>query len=247
MKILRFKTFSSTGNKESHSKEKALVSGIGSVALLGSTKIGRLTGKVTRYHNTEEKNVKSILNEGIKSKYSKDPNNLTNQCLSDVDLSKKEGLIYTSKSRKMADEIGKNRKGEGKSRTLKLEFDYDDIKSQKKIKNPELRGARDWKEYLKIRSKKHPEFKDLSKSKIKKAFKALDEETHIFRGDIDPSHIVGGKGYKRRTLKQIGRYIKNNPGRFGKEAVKVGAGVGLGVYSGKKVYDLLKEKDSKTK
>lgn len=211
------------------------------MALLGTTKTGRLTGKVTRYHNTEEKNVKSILNEGIKSKYSKDPSNLTNQCLSDVDSSKKEGLIYTSKSRKLADEIGKTKRG-GKSKTLKLEFDYDDIKSQKKIKNPELRGARDWKEYLEIRSRKHPEFKTLPKSKIKKAFKTLDEETHIFRGDIDPSHIVGGKGYKRRTLKQISRYIKNNPGRFGKEAAKVGTGIGLGVYSGKKSYDLLKEK-----
>lgn len=245
MKILRFKTFSST-DKKSHSKEKVLASGISSMALLGSTKTGRLTGKVTRYHNTENKNVQNILEEGIKSEYSKDPNNLTNQCLSDVDPSKKEGLIYTSKSRKLADEIGKNKRG-GKSKTLKLEFDYDDIKSQKKIKNPELRGARDWKEYLKIRSKKHPEFKDLPKSKIKKAFKALDEETHIFRGDIDPSHIVGGKGYKRRTLKQIRRYIKNNPGRFGKEAAKVVTGVGLGAYSGKKTYDLLKKKDSKTK
>jgi hypothetical protein len=137
----------------------------------------------------------------------------------------------------MADRIGKNRGS--KNKTLKLEFDYDEIKSQEKIKNPELRGAKNWKEYLEIRSKKHPEFKDLPKSKIKKAFKALDEETHIFKDDIDSSHIVGGKGYKRRTMKQVGKYIKNNPIRFGKEAAKIGVGASLGAYSIKK----LKEKE----
>lgn len=236
MIILRQHIFS---NKED--KLKGGAAGLGSIAVLSQIKPGRLTGKVVRYHNTEEKNVENILNEGIKSKYSKDPNNLTNQRLTDINPKEKEGLVYTSKSKRMADRIGKNRGGSNK--TLKLEFDYDEIKSQEKIKNPELRGAKNWKEYLEIRSKKHPEFKNLPKNKIKKAFKALDEETHIFKGDIDSSHIVGGKGYKKRTLKQVGHYIKNNPGRFGKEASKVATGIALGGYAVKKGIDSTKESD----
>ena len=234
MIIKRLKYFS-----DKDSKLKGGVAGIGSVAVLSRVKPNHLTGKVVRYHNTEEKNVKNILEEGIKSKYSMDPGNLANQRLPDINPSEKEGLVYTSKSKRMADGVGKNRTA--KSKTLKLEFDYDELKNQEKIKNPELRGARNWKEYLEIRSKKHPEFKDLPKSKIKKAFKALDEETHIFKGDIDSSHIVGGKGYKKRSLKQVGRYIKNNPGRFGKEAAKIGVGASLGAYSLNK----LKEKKDK--
>ena len=223
----------SFSDKKKDNKIKGGAAGLGSAVVLSQVKPGRLTGKVVRYHNTDEKNIENILKEGIKSEYSKDPNNLTNQRLTDIDPKEKEGLIYTSKSKKMANEVGKNRKGN--SKTLKLEFDYDEIKSQRKIKNPELRGAENWKEYLEIRSKKHPEFRSLPKSKIKKAFKALNDETHIFRGDINPSNIVGGKGYKKRTLKQVSRYIKNNPGRFGKEAAKIGVGASLGAYSIKKL------------
>ena len=269
MKILRFKTFSSTDKgKDSHSGEKALASGIGSMALLGTTKTGRLTGKVTRYHNTENKNVQSILEEGLKSKYSDDPNNLTNTVLSDVDKKKKSGLIYTSKRKLDGLNVGAAReyhkevksgnfwkaitgpdlddyrKAKKNSTTLKLEFDYDDLKNKERIENPELREAKTWKEYQNIMRQKGRKISDFI---AKEEFNSLGKGTHIFRGDISSNHVVGGKGYQKRSMKQIGKYIKNNPGRFGKEAAKVGAGVGLGVYSGKKAYDALKEKNSKTK
>lgn len=267
MKILRYKTFSST-NKESHSKEKALVSGIGSAALLGSTRTGRLTGKVTRYHNTENKNVSNILKEGLKSKYADDPNNLTNMALPNISKKEKSGLVYTSKTRLGGLSAGTAREYHKKvksgnfwkaisgidlkdlkdarknSTTLKLEFDYDDLKNKERIKNPELRGAKNWKEYKNLLKQNGRNVSDIG---ARVEYKELNNSTHIFRGDIDSSHIVGGKGYKKRSLKQVGKYIKNNPGRFGKEAAKVGAGIGLGVYSGKKAYDLLKEKNSKMK
>jgi hypothetical protein len=269
MKILRFKTFSSSDKgKDSHSGEKALASGIGSLGLLGSTKTGRLTGKVTRYHNTENKNVQNILEEGLKSKYSDDPNNLTNMALRDIDKKEKSGLVYTSKKRRDGLRVGTAREyhksvvsgdlgkaifgpdlddyknAKKNSTTLKLEFDYDDLKNKERIKNPELRGAKTWKEYQSVLKQKGRNIPDIL---AKEEFETLDKGTHIFRGDISPNHIVGGKGYKKRSMKQIGKYIKNNPGRFGKEAAKVGAGVGLGIYSGKKAYDVLKEKNSKTK
>lgn len=110
MIILRDKLFSkkkerdSSDNDEDKKREedenKAAIAGIGAAGILATTKPGRLTGKVTRYHNTEKKNVKSILKEGLKAKYSEDPNNLTNRVVRDVDMSKKKDLIYTAKKKK---------------------------------------------------------------------------------------------------------------------------------------------------
>jgi hypothetical protein len=133
--------------------------------------------------------------------------------------------------------------------TLKLEFDYDEIKGQKRIKNPELRGAKNAKEFYERRKHglfepdKYEKLDPINKYANKMTFKDLGEGTHVFKGDIDPSHIVGGKGYKKRTMKQVKKYIKNNPGRFGKEAAKVGTGVALGGYAIKKGIDSTK-KDS---
>ena len=85
---------------------KSIKSGLlalGSIGLLSSIKPERLTGKVVRYHNTEAKNVDSIMKEGLKTKYSEDPDNLTNLALKSIDMDKKKGLIYTSKSKSVAD------------------------------------------------------------------------------------------------------------------------------------------------
>lgn len=264
MKILRSKIFSTKKEKE-EDKTKAILAGAGTVGIASNVKPGRLTGKVTRYHNTESKNVDSILKNGIKSEYSKDPNNLTNTVLSDVDMSKKEGLVYTAKKKSTATSVGIARKRLKEKRTipnledikeqitgksnkhknLKLEFDYDEIKNNKRIKNPELRGSRNAKEfYEKRRGILNPKWENLSfeqKQTQSKLYKDLGEGTHIFKGDIDPSHIVGGKGYKKRTIKQTAKYIKNNPGRFGKEAAKVSAGIALGSYAAKKGYDSVKK------
>lgn len=217
--------------------DKATVAGIGSAGLLSTTKTGRLTGKVTRYHNTEIGNVENILNEGIKGKYAADPNNITNKVVGDVDPSKKENLIYTAKKKSLADNVGKHRQqlGGQPGRTLKLEFDYDDIKNSERIANPELRGAKNSKEFREAFKK--AKGYDLGYLSSKEAWKSLNDDTHVFRGDIDPKYIVGGKGYKKRTLRQVARYIKNNPGRFSKEAAKVGVGVGLGAYALKKLRD----------
>ena len=55
----------------------------------------RLTGKLDRYHNTKNENVDNILEEGIKSSYAEDPNNLTNvKAIPKTEMEKKKGLIY---------------------------------------------------------------------------------------------------------------------------------------------------------
>lgn len=125
------------------------------------------------------------------------------------------------------------------NKTLKLEFDYDELKGSPRIENPELRGSKNWKEF----NKKVPQ----DPISAYTSYKTLGEGTHIFKGDIDPKHIVGGKGYKKRTLEQIKKYIKNNPKRFGKEAAKVGTGLIIGGYAVKKAIDSGKKKKKKQK
>lgn len=277
--IIKRKLFS---NKEDDNKKNLAIgagaAGTGGV-LLAKTRKGHLTGKVTRYHDTNTENIKNILNEGLKASKANDPNNFTNTLLNDVDMSKKKDLIYTAKKKKLAFEVGAKRTGEiptdtyrffkraKKHKVLKLEFDYDQIKNNPRITNPELRGAKNGDEFLyKIREKVLKD-RGLNKDQIrhqlnmlqnqpserqktifKEAFNDLNEGTHIFKGNIDSSHIVGGKGYHKRTLKQIGKYIKNNPKRFGKEAIKGAAGAALLGYGAKKLYDhYKKDKDDNTK
>lgn len=61
---------------------------------------GELTGRQTLYHATPKKS--KIIREGLKSKYSTDPNNVTNQFLQDVPMSKKKGKVYMAKKPSMA-------------------------------------------------------------------------------------------------------------------------------------------------
>ena len=231
-----------------------------------------MTGKVVRYHDAPIEVIDKIKEEGLKAKYAEDPNNITNAFLNDVPMDEKKDLVYTSKKKKTAFKVGSNRANiqgkfdddpigmfkeqlSGKSKhhkVLKLEFDYDDVKNNPRIKNPELRGAKNVKEFYK-KQKAIPnllnvflpeEYDDLNiiqKGIFKDQYKELGEGTHIFKGDVDPSHIVGGKGYKKRTLKQIAKYIKNNPKRFGKEAAKVASGVALLGYGAKKATDYYKK------
>lgn len=267
MIVIRRKIFSNKHKGSDKSNidvsDKAVVGGItGSTAgILGlsTTKTGRLTGKVTRYHNTNVENVEDILKNGIKARYAEDPGNLTNKVLGDIPMDKKRNLVYTAKQKRVADEVGMTRidnpkQWKQKTKTLKLEFDYDQIKDLGRIENPELRGAKDFKGYLSKLYEAHPVFssyvKELPVTKRKKIladlednFRTMGNGTHIFKGDISPEHIVGGIGYKKRTGKQVLNYIKNNPGRFGKEAGKVAlSAAALGTGAGLVAHELKKSK-----
>ena len=272
----------------SDKKDKAIGAGTIGVggALLAKTRKGHLTGKVTRYHDTNTENVKNILKEGLKAKKANDPNNFTNLLLDDVAPDKKRDLIYTAKKRSGAFTVGTTRTGEtilnpdlkikdklnilrGKAKShkvLKLEFDYDKLKDSPRIVNPELRGAKNYKEFAHDTIKKRyknmgyndkmieDELKKIPKSQIdkaakgyKKSFNILNKDTHIFKGDISPSNIVGGKGYHKRTIGQVASYIKKNPKRFGKEAAKGLAGAALIGYGVHRLLRKNKEDDSKKK
>ena len=269
------KKLSKKEKEEKKNRDQLLAAGGlgGGGLILSKTKPGRLTGKVVRYHDAPIDVIDKIKEEGLKAKYAEDPNNITNKVLQDVPMDQKKGLVYTTKNKRTAFGVGTQRARlddkftnspiwgplkeqlTGKSKhhkVLKLEFDYDDdIKGKAKVENPELRGAKNPKDFWNTRKKNAglggiftPEYDDLNpiqKKVVDSEFKALNDNTHVFKGDIDSKHIVGGKGYKKRTMKQVMNYIKKNPKRFGKEVAKVAAGVAAVGYGAKKAVDLIKE------
>lgn len=201
-----------------------------------------------------------------------DPDNLTNTVLNansrNPGADKLKDLVYTSKNKSGAFKVGIRRaqlRGQighngifeeihphedvykeilrGKSpyhKTLKLEFDYDKIKHSPKIENPELYGIKTAEDIQKL-------YPGINKRSAKIQLKSLGRDTHIFKGDISPSNIVGGKGYHKRTIGQVASYIKKNPKRFGKEAAKGLAGAALIGYGVHRLLRKNKEDDSKKK
>ena len=250
------KEFSSESKKKDQkltNKEKAgaalIGTGVSSGAyLLPKINKYRLKGTVTRYHNTAAENVDSILDKGILGKYTSNPDNLTHL----ANVPGEDGLVYLHKNKKMANQIGATRsmlKGQfGQpgffgptldqqfkirsemnnpklNKTLKVVLDYDtDVKGKQRIANPEMLGADGNKqEYLKRWKEKNP----LGNISLADANYDALEGTHIIRGDIKPTKIVGSKHYKRRSARDIYRYARNNPKRFGKEVAKIAVPVGL--------------------
>lgn len=263
------KEFSSESKKKDQkltNKEKAgaalIGTGVSSGAyLLPKINKDRLKGTVTRYHNTAAENVDSILDKGILGKYTSNPDNLTHL----ANVPGEENLVYLHKNKQRANEIGATRsmlKGQfGKpgffgptldqrlkiqsemnnpklNKTLKVVLDYDtDVKGKKRIANPEMLGADGNKqEYLKRWKEKNP----LGNISLADANYDALEGTHIIRGDIKPTKIVGSKYYKRRSARDIYRYARNNPKRFGKEVAKIAVPAGL-VLSGAALYKKNKE------
>lgn len=262
MKILRQNSFSKTkeDRKKEEEKEKGLLVG-GGAALAGGTILAtanknKLTGRVVRYHNTPIENVDSILENGIKASYANNPNSYTRVIVGGrvEDKTKLDNLVYTSKRKSDANNVGATRaylsgelgrdpmvfdpKQQRKllkeetlrpkhSKTLEIVLDYEkDVKGNRKIRNPELDAKR-----------LTPMKQDVRRS--------LDEGTHIFDHDIDPSKIKGSRHFKKRTMDDVKNYIKKNPKRFGKEAAKVV--LGTAAIAGGAAYAYKKTKGSKNK
>lgn len=228
-------TLSEDTNNTNNTNSNLAASGlaIGGGALLAGTKYNKLTGREVRYHVTSEKNIPSILNSGIKASYSTDPNNLTNRVLKNIPMDKKEGLVYLGKSKKAAKAVqrGRGRVLNDPGKRLKLVFNYDDLKNLPTAANPELLGKTNPQDWFNTKMSglgvktTYDQLDPIQRSIVKKQYDILSTKgTHVIRGDVSASNIVGGVGYKKRSFQDVKNYIKNNPKRFGKEALKVGLG-----------------------
>lgn len=265
MIILRQIDYSSK-KKEDVDKNRAKAAGVGGIGvglgLLATTKKSHLTGREVRWHSTDKSNIKSIKEGGIKSKFAADPNNITNKIVKDVPISEKEGLVYLAKKKNLANAVGRTRdtfaQGKaGKSKTLKVVFDYDELKKRKKVANPELRGfdKKGWGKYrLSILKEDLPNIGEKLKEgglveKLTKIVSDIEynnlgpKGTDVLKGDVSAKNIKGSKYFEKNSAKKIANYIKNNPKRFTKQAVKGAVGIAAVGYGVKKLYDANKKKE----
>lgn len=241
MRILR-KLFS---KKKSTVKESAKdVAGLGLIAggailSKNANKDGEISGRVNLYHSINKKHVKSALKDGLDGKYSREnPESLSNKATGGKAARDSRNIIYLAKDKELADETGLSRldKKLKPSTTLKLSIPYDELKKKRTYGNPELDNSRSYEEYKrKGGTKSSIEFKDLSGEK--------NSKTVLVDGKISAERIKGSKKYQKNSLKEVGKYIKNNPKRFAKGAGKAVIGAGS-IMAGTK---LLKDSDSDNK
>lgn len=196
-----------------------------------------ISGRVRLYHGTTAKNEKKILEEGLKGKKALESSAITNQKLGEVGKIFGKEIVYTGKKRAPAiDMMRSHAMNAEKPSMIRMSIpheEYQKMKSRRVYENPEFT--------LVHRSKTKEEFAEQMKNNIfhpmnkKQADKYYDKfsgakgtsGTRIFEGDIESKYIKGGKGYKKNSLKEVGKYIKKNPKRFAKGLGKAALGTSL--------------------
>lgn len=131
--IIKRKLFS---KKEDNKKLKE---GVGLSSIIGggyliskSNNKGDLTGRHKFYHSTEKKNVKSILESGLKGSKALEDGNFTNSFLHGAGKDDGRELVYLAKNKKSARNVSDARieAGRGKSKILKVEIPHEDYKKK---------------------------------------------------------------------------------------------------------------------
>lgn len=178
---------------------------------------GLLDGRVKLYHGTSSKN--EIYNKGLLGKFNLDPNNITNTFDKSLGIGEGKPLIYLSKDKFMPGLISNKHKKHGKTGDIiELSIPIDVYKKMKFSDNPETRG-RTLESHIKDFLKNHPEV-DLNDSYIKKVLPDLYNNTIVINGNISPKFIKGSKKYKSNSIKELLKYIKNNPKRFSEGLIR---------------------------
>lgn len=103
------------------------------------------------------------------------------------------------------------------TKTLNVNIPIDEYEKLNKVRNPELEGAKNLKEFISKKKKKVAS----SAPELAAQYFTLGKNTATIDGDIASKFIKGGEGYKKNSAKQILKYVKANPGKAAK-----GAGIG---------------------
>lgn len=236
--IIKRKLFSKAKNE---SKEIAKdITGIG-LALGGaklikdSNKNGELSGRVKLYYSVNKKHIPDILRNGLDGKYSREnPDSLTNKVTDGKVSGDKRNIIYLAKDKELADRTGINRErisnGIKKSKTLKVEVLYEELKSKRTYGNPEFNNAKTFNEYIKFKTGTD-NIKNIPKEKLKELkdnWRDLggdnNSRTIMLDGKLGPENFKNSNKFRKNSIKEIAKYIKSNPGRFTKGIGKVGIG-----------------------
>lgn len=223
----------------------------GTYGVIGGTKLvdsarreGQLDGIVRRYHNTKAENVAGIKEHGIKASRALDQDAITR--VTGLSEDQMKGKTYMAKKRMGARSVGARRqqiqdmtnpfilpnasqslaKSFKHQKTLKVNIPLNEYRKLDFVDNPELRGAKSYRDAVKksLTGTREIPADPLSAMSM---YKTLGKETDTVAGDISSRFIKGGKGYQKQTLKGIGKHIKNNPKDFAKGLGKAGLGAGL--------------------
>lgn len=235
--------------------------GVGGLAIHKSRPL--ISGRTKLYHGTTKENVSKILKHGIHpSKIN--ANSITGILPDDIKNASKD-LAFTTKSKKQARFYGgqaeyikkRNIKiGQGHAGDMRFMVDRIgiDMASHNPFDNKGIVKASVplWNKNIAHRVVKNPEargsFKEFSRARIADPiskvveYNELANNTKAFKHGLPSRYIKGSKNYQKLGLKEIGKYIKTKPGRFGTGVTLGTAGVGAVGYG---LHKLLKKKSIK--
>lgn len=173
----------------------------------------------------------------MKGKKALESSAITNQKINDVGKKFGKEMVYTGKKRAPAiDMMISHAMNSEKPSMVRMSIPYEEykkMKSRRVYENPEFTIAHKSKTKEEFAERmKNNLFNPMSKRQANKYYDKFSgakgtSGTRIFEGDIESKYIKGGKGYKKNSLKEVGKYIKKNPKRFAKGLGKAALGTSL--------------------
>lgn len=257
-------------NQDNKDKAKAVAGGtlVAGAGAAGYNEYGKgeITGTRTGYHGTDRKNVAGIKEKGILPTKSAPGKSITKDVLyGNKDFKAKikdaDSKSYVARKKFISKGVQKSRyinklTDDKKGAIIKTKIPYSEYLKRRR-ENPETRGFDSRKDYvdsmIKGEEAKLPKGETLSKANkaiLKNTFYynniVMDKGSDTLEGAIDSKYIVGGKGYKNRSLKNFKDHIKNNPKVFAKGVGKAGLIGAAGIGGAKMINDSMKKKQEKT-
>lgn len=224
---------------------------------------GLLDGRKKLYHNTNKKNINSILEKGLLASRANDPNAYTNVVMSIngvEDMEPFKNKTYLATKRSFADGVGIGRSkvelmkdspfgglippSEAKIRshasknqkTIKASVPIDEFKNFKIVRNPELQGLSPYQYAKKLYDRRLIKDPAMLISDTIGA-RGLLKDTIVIDGDFAAKNFKKSKHYIKNSPKQIAKYIAKHPGRAGIGALGTGVATGLAAGGTKMLYD----------
>lgn len=222
--------------EEDHSKRrKGLASAYGgSIGLYNVNSRGLVTGRESLTHVTDAKNVESILNNGILSERALDPDNLTSKLGLPKDQMK--GKVYMGRGMATPYGVKAGLIQNGVSSNPEILKAKVPTWMMNEVDNPELMGAKNFKEYKKALFKRAPMAALKSDVELRSIYKILSRGgTAVIEGDISPMYIKGSKHYRGAGMKEIMGYAKAKPLRFAGGALLTLGSAGAIGYGAKEI------------
>lgn len=222
-------------DQEERNKQRGAAAAYGgSIGLYNVNSKGLVTGRESLTHVTDAKNVESILEKGLDSGRALDPGNLTRK----VGLPEEQmkGKVYLGRGLFAPYSTKKGYEMNGipiDARTIRAKVP---TWMMNEVDNPELMGAKNYKEFRSLLIKKNPLAVLHPEANLKGAYKALSRAgTATIQGDISPMYIKGSKHYRGAGIKEIMGYAKAKPLRFAGGALLTLGSTGAIGYGAKEI------------